>query len=160
GCCRRRAGACSRPSSGLSNATSRPSSSGTRNAGRPSKKVATEGYMIVWVDESGFCLLPHAVRTWAPRGQTPILRVKLTRDHLSAISGLTLDGQLFAQVQEAAYTAEAVVGFLRQLLRQLRGKVLVIWDGSPIHQGQPIKDWLAAGAAKRMHLERLPGYAP
>jgi hypothetical protein len=28
-----------------------------------------------------------AVRTWAPRGQTPVLRVKLTRDHLSAISG-------------------------------------------------------------------------
>jgi transposase len=38
--------------------------------------------------------------------------------------------------------------------------VLVIWDGSPIHKGQPIKDFLAAGAAKRLHLERLPGYAP
>jgi transposase len=100
------------------------------------------------------------VRTWAPRGQTPILRVKLTHDHLSVISGLTLDGQLFVQVQEAAYTAEAVVGFLRQLLCYLRGKVLIIWDGSPIHKAQPIKDWLAAGAAKRVHLERLPGYAP
>ncbi len=33
-------------------------------------------------DEAGFYLLPMAVRTWAPRGQTPILRVKLTRDHL------------------------------------------------------------------------------
>jgi transposase len=37
---------------------------------------------------------------------------------------------------------------------------LVIWDGSPIHKGQPIKDYLARGAAKRLHLERLPGYAP
>ena len=36
----------------------------------------------------------------------------------------------------------------------------MIWDGSPIHKGQPIKDFLAAGAAKRLHLERLPGYAP
>ena len=59
-----------------------------------------------------------------------------------------------------AYTAETVVGFLRVLLRKIRGKVLVIWDGSPIHKGQPIKDYLAAGAAKRLHLERLPGYAP
>src|SRR5262249_25269480 len=41
-----------------------------------------------------------------------------------------------------------------------RGKVLVIWDGSPIHQGQPLKDFLTTGAAKRLHLERLPGYAP
>ena len=36
---------------------------------------------------AGFYLLPMAVRNWAPRGQTPVLRVKLTRDHLSAISG-------------------------------------------------------------------------
>jgi transposase len=36
----------------------------------------------------------------------------------------------------------------------------VIWDGSPIHRGQPVKDFLRAGAAKRLHLERLPGYAP
>jgi hypothetical protein len=32
--------------------------------------------------------------------------------------------------------------------------------GSPIHKGQPIKDYLAHGAAQRLHLERLPGYAP
>jgi transposase len=46
------------------------------------------------------------------------------------------------------------------LLRQLRGKVLLIWDGSPIHRGQAVKDFLRAGAAKRLHLEQLPGYAP
>lgn len=101
-----------------------------------------------------------AVRTWAPRGQTPILRVKLTRDPLAVISGMTRDGRLFMQMQEQAYTAAMVVGFLRLLLRKIRGKVLVIWDGSPIHTGQPIKAFLARGAAKRLHLERLPGYAP
>ena len=100
------------------------------------------------------------MRTWAPRGQTPILPVKLTRDHLSAISGITLDGRLFLQVREDAYDAEGVVGFLRVLLRKIRGKILIIWDGSPIHRGQPIKDLLQRGAAKRLHLEQLPGYAP
>jgi transposase len=100
------------------------------------------------------------VRTWAPRGQTPILRVKLTHDHLSAISGVTLDGRLFLQVREDSYDSAAVVGFLRVLLRKLRGKILIIWDGSPIHKGQPLKDFLTRGAAKRLHLERLPGYAP
>jgi transposase len=89
-----------------------------------------------------------------------VLHVKLTHDHLSAISGITLDGRLFMQVREGAYDAAGVVGFLRVLLRKIRGKVLVIWDGSPIHKGQPIKDYLARGATKRLHLERLPGYAP
>lgn len=100
------------------------------------------------------------MRTWAPRGQTPRLRVPLSRDHLSAISGVTLDGRLFLQVREGAYNAATVVGFLRVLLRKIRGKILIIWDGAPIHKGQPIQDFLTRGAAKRLHLERLPGYAP
>jgi transposase len=100
------------------------------------------------------------VRTWAPCGQTPVLRVRLTHDHLAAISGITLDGRLFFQTQRDAYHAPQVVGFLRLLLRQIRGKVLVIWDGAPIHKGQAIKDFLKRGAAKRLHLEPLPGYAP
>jgi transposase len=105
-------------------------------------------------------LLPLTVRTWAPRGQRPVLRVKLTHDHLAAISGITVDGRLFFQTRRDTYHAPQVVGFLRLLLRQIRGKVLVIWDGSPIHKGQPIKDFLTRGAAKRLHLEQLPGYAP
>ena len=114
----------------------------------------------MFVDEAGFYLLPMAVGTWAPVGQTPVLRVPLTRDHLSAISGITPDGRLFLQVRQSAYDAQAVVAFLRVLLRKIPGKVLVIWDGSPIHRAQPIKDFLKRGAARRLWLEQLPGYAP
>jgi transposase len=124
------------------------------------KKAVDEGRAIVWVDQSGFYLLPMAVRTWAPCGQTPLLRVPLTRDHLSAISGITADGRLFMQTQEYAYRSPDVVRFLRLLLRKIRGKLLVIWDGAPIHRGQPIKDFLRNGAARRLHLEQLPSYAP
>ncbi len=100
------------------------------------------------------------VRTYAPIGQTPVLRVPLTRDHLSAIGGITPQGRIYMHMQESAYHAEHVVAFLRLLMRKIRGKLLVIWDGSPIHRAKEIKEFLAAGAAKRLHLERLPGYAP
>jgi transposase len=124
------------------------------------KKATDEGRTIVFVDESGFYLLPMAVRTYAPIGQTPILKVKLTHDHLSVIGAITTQGQLLFQMQDHSYTAADVVRFLRLLLRKIPGKLLVIWDGSPIHRAQVVKDLLARGAAKRMHLERLPGYAP
>lgn len=124
------------------------------------KGAEADGRTIVWVDEAGFYLLPLAVRTWAPRGQTPVLRVKLTHDHLSAISGITLDGRLFLQVRQDSYDGAAVVGFLRVLLRKLPGKILVIWDGSPIHRSQAVKAFLKRGAAKRLYLEQLPAYAP
>ena len=101
-----------------------------------------------------------AVRTWAPRGQTPVLRVKLTHEHLSAISGITPDGRLFMQVRPTSFDAAGVVGFLRVLLRKIAGPIVVIWDGAPIHRGQEIKAFLKRGAAKRLHLEQLPGYAP
>jgi DDE superfamily endonuclease len=100
------------------------------------KKAKQEKRTIVFVDEAGFYLLPMAVRTYAPRGQTPVLRVKLTRDHLSAIGGITAKGRLFMQMQARAYKAEDVVRFLRLLLRQIAGKLLVIWDGSPIHRAK------------------------
>jgi transposase len=124
------------------------------------KKAIAEGRTIVWVDQSGFYLLPMAVRTWAPCGHTPLLHVPLTHDHLAAMGGLTPDGRLFLQTQDHAYRSPDVVRFLRVLLRKIHGKLLVIWDGAPIHRGQPVKDFLRMGAARRLHLEQLPGYAP
>jgi transposase len=101
-----------------------------------------------------------AVHTYAPRGRTPILRVKLTHDHLSVIGAISAQGRLLYQMQMRSYTSADVVRFLQLLLRKLPGNLLIIWDGSPIHRSQTIKDFLAHGAAKRIHLERLPGYAP
>jgi transposase len=126
----------------------------------PEKKAADEERLIVWIDQSGFYLLPPHVRTWARCRQTPVLRVPLTRDQRSAIGAITGDGRLFMPTQTGAYHSADVVRFLRLLLRKIRGKLLIIWDGAPIHRGQPIKDFLARGAARRMHLEQLPGYAP
>jgi transposase len=63
-------------------------------------------------------------------------------------------------VREAAFHGEEVVDFLRHLLRHLAGKLLIIWDGSPIHRSQVVKQFLREGAAGRIHLEQLPGYAP
>src|SRR5260370_329533 len=68
----------------------------------PRKKAADEGRTVVWVDPSGCSLLPLAVRTWAPCGQTPIWRVPLTHDHLAASSGSTANGRLFLQTQDQA----------------------------------------------------------
>ena len=114
----------------------------------------------MFVDESAFYLLPMALRTYAPMGQTPILKVPLTRDHLSAMGGITPQGRIFMQTQDHSYQGPDAVRFLQLLLREIPGKLLVIWDGATIHRCQAIKDFLAKGGAKRIHLERLPAYAP
>jgi transposase len=76
------------------------------------------------------------------------------------ISAITAQGRLYFVSQERAYTCDDVVEFLKELKRKIGGKLLIIWDGAPIHQGEPIKKYLREGGAKFVHLERLPGYAP
>lgn len=124
------------------------------------KKAELEQRTLVFVDESAFYLLPATVRTYAPKGETPILRAPCSYDHLSVISGITPQGKLLMQVHERAIRGAQVVDFLHHLLRHIDGKLLIIWDGASIHRCKAVKHFLAAGGSERVHLERLPGYAP
>ena len=54
------------------------------------KKAARLGAHIVFADESGFLLIPHVAKTWAPVGQTPIHRHVYRRDKISVISGISV----------------------------------------------------------------------
>ena len=119
-----------------------------------------EGRTILLVDQAGFYLLPTVVRTYAPVGQTPILNEHLSHDHLSVMSGITLEGRLLMIEQDRAFKGPDVVRFLKHALSQIPGKLLIIWDGSPIHRSKAVKEFLAQGAASRVRLEQLPAYAP
>jgi hypothetical protein len=72
----------------------------------PQKRALKEGRTIVFADQSGFYLLPAVVRTYAHIGQTPILHEQLSRDHLSVMSAITLDGKLYMIEQERSFKGE------------------------------------------------------
>jgi transposase len=99
------------------------------------------------------------VRTYAPCGQGVTLRHVETHDHLSVMSGITMAGRLFTRLRDKALTGVDSVGFLFSLVQHL-GSVVVIWDGSPIHRGNEVREFLAGGGARHIHLEPLPPYAP
>ena len=124
------------------------------------KKARLEHRILVFVDESGFYLLPGAVRTYAPRGKTPILPVFQTHDHLSVMSGVTPQGWLFTMTRSDSLNGSDSIHFLKHLHSRTDHKLLVIWDGSPIHRSVAVRTFLANGATKQIHLERLPAYAP
>ena len=70
-----------------------------------------------------------------------------------------MDGRLYTMVRRQALDSLDSVVFLKHLLPHVSDKLLVIWDGSPIHKGH-VKTFLAEGGAKQIHLEQLPPYAP
>ncbi len=124
-----------------------------------SKKNAEKtGQTIVFVDESGLSERPNRYRTWAPRGQTPVLQFHFRWKMLSAIAGMTWWNFYFKLFPGAIRSAH-VVEFLSLLLRHLPGKLLIIWDGLATHRSRLVKEFVARQNG-RLTLETLPAYAP
>lgn len=114
---------------------------------------------LVFVDESGFYLLPSVLKTYAPMAQTPVLRAKLTRDHLSVMAGMTPDGRIYTLTRQESLNGSHSIEFLVHLMRVAAKRLLVIWDGSPIHRRVIVQEFVADTRGK-VRLEALPGYAP
>ena len=85
---------------------------------------------------------------------------QVSREHLSAISGITVEGQLPVKTQEQAYHGSGVVCFPQHLLRHVFEKLLLIWDGNPIHRSNEVRDFLSSEKGKGILLDSLPVYAP
>lgn len=130
----------------------------------PGKKNARRlGAHIVFVDESGFLLIPPTKRTWAPRGETPILFHRLRHDRLSAISGVSVSPvrrhvSLYFKLYPHNISQQEVLSFLRHLIRHIPGHIIILWDRWVTHRGKLVKEYV--GRHPRLHLEYLPAYAP
>ena len=130
----------------------------------PCKKNATRlAAHLVFIDESGFLLIPSVRKTWSPVGQTPILLHRYRHDRISAISGIAVSPKrfhctLYCQLYEDNIQGEEVAVFLRHLLRQVRGHLIVLLDNGKTHRGDPVGELLAR--TSRLHLVPFPPYAP
>jgi transposase len=110
-------------------------------------------------------MAPLVRRTWAPLGETPIL-VHRTRGlrKVSVIATLCLSPafrtvRLFFQVQvKGNITGIVVMDFLKQLLRQLHGPVILIWDRLQAHRCREVQKYIQS--SRRILMWYLPPYAP
>ena len=123
------------------------------------KNCAKQGRTIVFIDESGVSERPHRVRTWAPRGKTPILQYSFTWNQLSAVAGVTF-WNIYFKLVNGAVRAPELVAFLKNLRRHLRGrKLLIIWDRLQAHRSRLVRDYVDTEGGD-IQLEFLPPYAP
>jgi transposase len=122
-------------------------------------RAKRERRVLVFEDESGFYLLPGLVRTYAPEARTPVIREVQARDHLSVMGGVTPAGKVYTLVRQEPLNGLHTIEFLEHLLRVAGGRLLVIWDGSPIHRRTAVTEFVA-GTRGKVWVEALPGYAP
>jgi transposase len=120
---------------------------------------------IVFQDESGVSLLPPVRATWAPKGQTPVLRHRFSWKRLSMAAALAYahdrtDARVIFQTRPGAYNDESLIEFLGALHDELDdAKVTLIWDGLPSHRSRKMQAYIHA-QRRWLVVKRLPGYAP
>ncbi|MBM4424871.1 MAG: transposase [Chloroflexi bacterium] len=145
------------------NGTKKPLPIGSATPGPRLKKADRLGAHLIFLDESGFLLIPNVKRTWAPKGQTPKVGYWLKRKKISAMSALAVSPKrkrvaLYLQFRRRSFKGPDVVRFLQSLLRQLTGPGVLLWDAGPIHRHRVVKSFLQT--RPQLHVHKFPGYAP
>jgi DDE superfamily endonuclease len=111
-------------------------------------------------------MAPLRRRSWAPRGQTPVLQQRgRMRRKVSVIGALVISPHrhrvrgYFGFQPDANYDGEAILAFLKELRRALRVPLTLVWDRLRAHHFEPVAGWLADHRHDvRAYL--LPPYAP
>jgi transposase len=124
------------------------------------RRARKERRTLVFVDESGFYLLPSVVKTYGPKAQTPVVDEWQTHDHLSIMGALTTDGRVFTLVRQDSLNGLHTIEFLTHLGHQLKEAALAVWDRSPIHRRAEVTEFVATVGTKNLVVEWLPPYAP
>ncbi len=118
------------------------------------------------IDESGLLMAPLVRRTWAVRGQTPMLQQRgKHRERVSVAAALWWSpqqdrlGLVFRTLVNEYFNNHRSAAFLESLLREIPDRIVVVWDGGSMHKGDPIRETVDR-FWPRLELEPLPPYAP
>jgi transposase len=119
-----------------------------------------EGGVVVWLDEMGIRSDAAAGRSWAPVGQTPVIKGTGKRFRVNLISAVSNAGMLRFRLFVGSFSGRVFIDFLGRLLRDCAGrKVHLIVDGHPVHRAKLVSAWVGRHA-DQIQLHVLPGYSP
>jgi transposase len=115
--------------------------------------------VIYWGDETGISNQDQIGRSYAPKGQTPVIRRTARRITQSMISAVSNRGLMRFMLYEGALNAALFIGFLRRLIKDAAQKVVLIVDNLRVHHAKPVQAWVASHAHE-IEICYLPSYAP
>ena len=129
------------------------------------------GAWICFADEAGQTLRPARARTWAPRGQTPIVKVTAKGSGRISLAGLTCyrSGQrsrlIFRTMvhkgrkgEKKGFREADFAALVDAAHQQLAGPIVLVWDNLQGHVSAKMKALIAARPWLRVYT--LPAYAP
>ena|SRR3989338_5711634 len=116
--------------------------------------------MLYFQDESGISLTAVMGRTWAPKGQTPVVKVTGKRGGFCLTSAISPAGKMIFRIEKEKITAKIHIEFLEQIIKQHPNrKIIVVEDNARPHIAQEVKEFVAQHKRK-FAIYHIPSYAP
>lgn len=123
------------------------------------KRAKAEGAEISFWDESGFRADSVQGKTWAPVGETPVVKVPGQRQSISAASAVSAKGAFWFATYKGGLNGDLFVELLKKLMFRRKKPLHLVLDGLPAHKTKVVKAYVASTEGK-LTLHFLPGYAP
>jgi transposase len=123
------------------------------------KRAKKLGATIYFEDEAGIRSDFHAGTTWAPKGQTPVVKVTGARFSTNMITAISTRGHLRFMVNQGTVTADVLCDFLKRLMHNAQQPIFLIWDGHPTHKSKKVRECIESFEGK-LEVYFLPSYSP
>src|SRR6056297_64320 len=123
------------------------------------KRAKKLGAKIYFADEAGVRSDYHSGKTWAPKGQTPVVESTGARFSVNMIAAIDTRGSMRFMTSKGTIDSEKVCEFLKKLMHDSEGPAFVIWDGHPTHRSKKVKDCVESFNG-RLEIYFLPSYSP
>jgi len=123
------------------------------------KRARKENAVIYFGDETGMRSDHQAGRSYAPVGQTPVIKKTGQRFSLNMISAISNRGHLQFMIIDGRFNSEVFQTFLKRMIKYSKQKIYYVTDGHPAHKTKKLNEWLVENK-KRIEVFFLPPYSP
>lgn len=123
------------------------------------KRAKKEKAEIHWGDETGLCNDSYHGRSYAPRGETPAIKLHPRCERVNLISSVTNQGKVRFMVYKNKMNSQTMIQFMERLIKGADKKIFLIVDNLKVHHSYIVKDWLKEHE-NQIELFFLPSYSP
>ena len=123
------------------------------------KRAAKENATIYFEDEVGMRSDHQAGKSYAPKGQTPVIKKTGQRFSLNMVSAISNKGHVEFMILDGTFNGTVFLEFIAQLIKYKQQKIFLVVDGHSAHKTKAIKAWIEENK-DRIELFFLPPYSP
>lgn len=123
------------------------------------ERAKRERASVFFGDEAGLRSDFHAGTTWAPIGQTPVVKTTGRRVSCNMLSAISNRGEIRFMVMTGKVNSKVFIEFLKRLLVGAKRKIFLIVDGATAHHSKMTRNFVASTKGE-LELFHLPPYSP